>query len=174
MKATTAMKAMASKSMKAMKTTTAMKAMAAKLSMKAMKATTAMKAMPAKSMKATQAMKMKKPAKTTTQTTMREPTQTTIQTTTSRPDETTTTSRADETTSEVPSWIVTPFRLPNGRVEVCLLEGRRCIVSEEVPLECSIGGLLERMADPGCDEEHTYTPIGIAVCVCAEKAEEGR
>ena len=38
-------------------------------------------------------------------------------------------------------------------------------MTEEVALECSIGGLLERMSDPGCDEEHTYTPIGIAVCV---------
>ena len=44
------------------------------------------------------------------------------------------------------------------------MEGR-WIMTEEVALECSIGGLLERMSDPGCDEEHTYTPIGIAVCV---------
>ena len=141
---------MAAKAMKAMKVVPKAKATKATKAAKAMKVMKAMKSMKAKTGKA-------KPATTVdmgVQTDDR-----------NQNDVMPGYEERTDVVGGVPDWVVTPFRLPNGRVEVCLLEGRRCIVSEEVPLECSIGRLLERMADPGCDEEHTYTPIGIAVCV---------
>ena len=177
MKAKKAMKAetmSASRAMKAMKSSKAKTAMKARAGMKAMKVAT--KARMARPAAATKAADKKKDDAKKNHDDKKKDNDVPRQTTTREADVQTTTRADVETTtsSEVPSWIVTPFRLPNGRVEVCQLEGRRWIMTEEVALECSIGGLLERMSDPGCDEEHTYTPIGIAVCVCVEKAEEGR
>ena len=158
----------AKKAMKAMKSSKAKTAMKARAGMKAMKVAT--KARMARPAAATKAADKKKDDAKKNHDDKKKDNDVPRQTTTRAADVQTTTRADVETTtsSEVPSWIVTPFRLPNGRVEVCQLEGRRWIMTEEVALECSIGGLLERMSDPGCDEEHTYTPIGIAVCVCRE------
>ena len=123
-----AMKAMAAKAMKATKVVPKAKATKATKAVKAMKVMKAMKSMKAKTGKA-------KPATTVdmgVQTDDR-----------NQNDVIPGNDERTDVVGGVPDWVVTPFRLPDGRVEVCQLEGRRWIMTEEVALECSIGGLLE-------------------------------